>query len=206
MADDRFLKQAYRLKTTDDTLDLYQGWADSYDVTLREHGYVTPQRCADALSRHLDNKDILILDIGCGTGLSGLALNTAGFRNIDGTDLSEAMLEKARLHKGVYRSLHQTSLDNPFPFHKGAYAAITAMGVIADKHAPPETISQIISKLQAGGLFVFSLNNHTLENPAYEAEIEALICQEQAALLEAEIGPHMTEYNMTSKICVLQAL
>ena len=77
MADDRFLKQAYRLKTTDDTLDLYQGWADSYEATLREHGYVTPQRCADALSRHLDNKDSLILDIGCGTGLSGVALNKA---------------------------------------------------------------------------------------------------------------------------------
>ena len=51
------------------------------------------------------------------------------------------------------------------------------MGVIADKHAPPETISQIISKLETGGLFVFSLNNHTLENPAYEAEIEGLISQ-----------------------------
>ena len=206
MADDRFLKQAYRLKTTDDTLDLYQGWADSYEATLREHGYVTPQRCADALSRHLDNKDSLILDIGCGTGLSGVALNKAGFHNVDGTDLSEAMLEKASLHKGVYNSLQQISLDNPFPFDKGAYAAITAMGVIADKHAPPETISQIISKLETGGLFVFSLNNHTLENPAYEVEIEGLISQERAALREAEIGPHMTEYNMTSKICVLQAL
>ena len=204
MADDRFLRQAYRLKTTDDTLNLYQGWADSYDVTLREHGYVTPQRCADALSRHLDNKDILILDIGCGTGLSGLALNTAGFRNIDGTDLSEAMLEKARLHKGVYRSLHQTSLDNPFPFHKGAYAAITAMGVIADKHAPPETISQIISKLQAGGLFVFSLNNHTLENPAYMAACLAAETSGKATILEDESGPHMVELGMTSKIMVMQ--
>ena len=206
MADDRFLKQAYKLKTMDDTLDLYKGWANSYDTTLREHGYVTPQRCADALSRHLDNKDAAILDIGCGTGLSGLALNKAGFHTIDGADLSEAMLEKARLHKGVYRSVQQTSLDDPFPFKKGAYDAITAMGVIADKHAPPETISHLISKLEPGGLLVFSLNNHTLENPSYEAEIEELVSQERAALREAEMGPHMTEYNMTSKICVLQAL
>ena len=34
MADDRFLKQAYRLKTTDDTLNLYQGWAGSYEATF----------------------------------------------------------------------------------------------------------------------------------------------------------------------------
>ena len=206
MGDDQFLKQAYKLKTTDDTLHLYQGWADSYDATLRQHGYVTPQRCAEALSRHMDERDVPILDVGCGTGLSGLALRKAGFCTIDGTDLSEAMLEKARLHEGVYRTVKQISLDNPFPFDTGAYKAITAMGVIADKHAPPETISQLISKLQTGGLLVFSLNNHTLENPAYEAEIDMLVNQRRAALLEAEMGPHMTEYNMTSKICVLQTL
>ena len=206
MADDRFLKQAYQLKTTDDTANLYEGWADSYDETLREHGYVTPQRCAAALSRHLHNYDAPVLDIGCGTGLSGLALKEAGFTEIDGTDLSAAMLDKARRHKAVYKSLHQISLHDPFPFSKGAYAAITAMGVIADKHAPPATIGQIITKLNKGGLLVFSLNNHTLENPAYEAAIAALSEQGRASLLEAEVGPHMTGYNMTSKICVLQAL
>ena len=206
MADDRYLKQAYKLKTTEDTLDLYQGWADSYDEALRDHGYVTPQRCAKALTRHLDDHAAPVLDIGCGTGLSGLALNKAGFQTIDGTDLSGAMLDKARRHKDVYRSLQQISLDDPFPFATGAYAAITAMGVIADKHAPPQTIGHLISKLDTGGLLVFSLNNHTLENPAYEAEIERLLVQEKAVLKEAEMGPHMTEYNMTSKICVLQAL
>lgn len=206
MADDRFLKQAYKLETIDDTLNLYKGWADSYDETVRDHGYVTPQRCADALSRHLEDRNAPILDIGCGTGLSGMALHKAGFTALEGTDLSAAMLDKARLHKGIYKSLRLTSLDDPFPFSKGAYAAITAMGVIADKHAPPETIGQLVSKLDTDGLLVFSLNNHTLENPAYEAEIELLSHQGRAALLEAEMGPHMTRYNMTSKICVLQAL
>lgn len=206
MADDRYLKQAYQLKTTDDTLSLYEGWADSYDETLREHGYVTPQRCVAALSRHFDNHNAPVLDIGCGTGLSGLALQDAGFTAVDGTDLSAAMLDKARQHEGVYRTLYQTSLDEPFPFTRGMYEAVTAMGVIADKHAPPETISQLIAKLNEGGLLVFSLNNHTLENPSYEAEIQKLSEQGRAVLLEAEMGPHMTGYDMTSKICVLQAL
>lgn len=204
MTDDRFLKQAYTLKTTDDTLTLYEGWADSYEETLRAHGYVTPQRCVEALSRHFAETDAPILDIGCGTGLSGLALRLAGFTAIDGTDLSAAMLDQARLHKGVYKHLRQTSLDDPFPFAKGAYAAVTAMGVIADKHAPPETISQLIAKLEKGALLVFSLNNHTLENPAFEAEIDLLTTEAKAVVLEAETGPHMTRYNMTSKIYVLQ--
>lgn len=31
MADDSFLKQAYQLKNTADTIALYQEWAESYD-------------------------------------------------------------------------------------------------------------------------------------------------------------------------------
>ena len=206
MENDHYLKQAYKLKTSSDTLNLYENWADSYEQTLAIYGYVTPKRCAEALLRHLTDITAPILDIGCGTGLSGLALKNAGFSKIDGTDVSATMLDKARLRKGVYETLQLTTLSAPFPFAKGKYAAITAMGVIADKHAPPETISKLIGKLNKGGFLVFSLNNHTLENPTYEAEIHKLKVVENACLLEAEMGPHMTSYNMTSKICVLQAL
>lgn len=206
MENDHYLKQAYQLKTSSDTLNLYENWADSYEQTLAIYGYVTPKRCAEALLRHLTDITAPILDIGCGTGLSGLALKNAGFSRIDGTDVSATMLDKARLREGVYETLQLTTLSDPFPFAKGKYAAITAMGVIADKHAPPETISKLIGKLNKGGFLVFSLNNHTLENPTYEAEIQKLTVEENACLLEAEMGPHMTSYNMTSKICVLQAL
>ena len=187
MENDHYLKQAYTLKTEADTLNLYENWADSYERTLADHGYVTPKRCAEALSRHLTDITAPILDIGCGTGLSGLALKNAGFLSIDGTDVSATMLDKARLHKGVYKTLQLTTLRDPFPFAKGKYAAITAMGVIADKHAPPETISQLIDKLDKDGFLVFSLNNHTLENPTYEAEIQKLTVGENACLLEAEM-------------------
>ena len=79
MENDHYLKQAYKLKTSSDTLNLYENWADSYEQTLATYGYVTPKRCAEALSRHLTDITAPILDIGCGTGLSGLALKNAGF-------------------------------------------------------------------------------------------------------------------------------
>ena len=65
MADDSFLKQAYQLKNTADTIALYQEWAESYDRSVREHGYVTPGRCVAALQRHQ-------LD-GCKTGTKNIA-------------------------------------------------------------------------------------------------------------------------------------
>ena len=38
MENDHYLKQAYKLKTEADTLNLYENWADSYERTLADHG------------------------------------------------------------------------------------------------------------------------------------------------------------------------
>ena len=48
-----------------------------------------------ALAQTMNVHDALILDFGCGTGLSGLALRAAGVQVIDGCDLSEGMLAHA---------------------------------------------------------------------------------------------------------------
>ena len=204
MADDHFLKQAYALKDHTDTQRLYQEWAASYDATVQAHGYISPSRCADALARHLSDPQAPILDIGCGTGLAGQALSHAGFRVIDGTDLSQEMLDLAAQRAGVYRGLSLATLQNPFDFEQGFYTAMTAVGVLADQHAPPETLFDILDKLGEGGLFVFSLNNHTLENPAYMAAVDQAVAQGLCTVLEAQEGPHLTGYNMTSKVIVLR--
>ena len=202
--DDPHLKQAYRLGSQQDTKRLYADWADSYDDTMQSHDYRTPVRCAEALKKYLTDRMAPICDIGCGTGISGLALYDAGFRVIDGTDISAEMLVRAGSHKDVYRQLREVSLEEPFDFAAGEYAAITAMGVIADKHAPPETISELLNRLDHGGLLVFSLNNHTLENPDYLAECRKVVERGDAELLEEEMGQHIVRLGMTSKIMVMR--
>ena len=48
--------------------------------------------------------DSVILDVPCGTGLTGLQLHSVGFKNIDGVDLSDDMIKQAK-QKGIYRHL-----------------------------------------------------------------------------------------------------
>jgi len=203
--DNPYLKQAYRLDSQQATKALYRDWAESYNDTMSSHDYQAPTRCAEALLRHLGDKTAPIFDIGCGTGISGQALANAGFTVIDGSDISDEMVAEARRLEGVYRALCVVSLENPFSFDAG-YAAITAMGVIAEKHAPPEAISQLLNKLSAGGLLVFSLNNHTLENPAYMAACNAVADAGEAEILEQEMGPHIVKLGMSSRIMVLRRL
>ncbi|MEO0683020.1 MAG: methyltransferase domain-containing protein, partial [Pseudomonadota bacterium] len=102
----KFLEKAYTARDAASTRVLYDDWAASYEAEVGEQGYATPGRCADALKHCADDMSAPVLDFGCGTGLSGLALKLAGFETIDGVDLSAEMLEGAR-SKNVYRHLDQ---------------------------------------------------------------------------------------------------
>ena len=81
----------------------------------------------------MQDKNSEIIDIGCGTGLSGQEIILEGFNNIDGTDFSKKMLEEAKLKK-IYRSLFTLDLNkNNFKLDK-SYDAILASGVISPNH------------------------------------------------------------------------
>lgn len=201
----RFLDQAYRHDAShDDTMALYSAWAEHYDSELVEQGYVTPQRCADALIEAGADRDAPTLDVGCGTGLSGFALKGNGFRCIDGIDMNPEML--ARVCPGVYRSLCLVTLAEPLPFGRGTYQQISAMGVIAARHAPAETIGAILGKLDLGGLFVFSLNDHTLDDPRFMAEVDGRVVSGEAEVVFRAYGPHIAVREMGAEVLVLRRL
>jgi len=198
-----FLDGAYRINTTDDARAFYDAWANSYDDEITTNGYLTPLRCARALAQAANDLTRPMLDIGCGTGISGLAMVEAGFTTIDGSDLSEEMLDKAKT-KGVYRNLWQADLKQPFPFATGTYHYLAAIGVIATGHMPPETIPRLVNLLDQGGFMVFSLNDHTLENPDFEANLHTLVDNKTITILFEEYGDHLPGIGLKSKIFILK--
>ncbi len=206
MADGKeFLQTAYQVETVEQTRDFYQDWAKTYDSEIAENRYVTPARCATALAEFVLDKSAPLLDIGCGTGLSGEALTEAGFTTIDGCDLSSEMLGQAHA-RDVYRKLHEIDPDEPFPFHENTYTNIAAVGVIAPSHAPAELIDQALGILPSGGLFVFSLNDHSLEDPSFSARIAENFDTGQAILLFKEHGDHLLGIALMSTVYVMQKL
>ena len=198
---DRFLDKAYG--TTGDTRDLYAAWAKSYDQELGEGGYATPARCAEALAKHSRDLKAPILDFGCGTGLSGLALKLAGFEVIDGVDVTADMLSGAR-EKNLYRSLELIEPNTPLSHVAGTYAAITAIGVIGTGAAPISVFDLIMKGLVSGGLTVLSLNDHALEEPLFEGKLNDYIDCGAARLLHKEYGPHIPGINLNANVYVLE--
>jgi len=199
MSDSEFLENVYKVRSPDEVRAYYDQWAKGYDAEVSGNGYATPARCAAALVTVGTPKDARILDFGCGTGISGEALATAGFTRVDGCDLSAEMLAEARA-KGVYGDLNVIEAGASLP--KG-YDVIAAVGVIGAGAAPPEAFGTCLDALAPGGRFVFSFNDHTLADERFPPLVEAAKAAGAKVIFE-EYGPHLTGLGMQSMVYVLE--
>jgi predicted TPR repeat methyltransferase len=198
-----FLDKAYSARDADSTRALYDAWADSYEAEIAENGYATPKRCAEALAQYSKDLDAPVLDFGCGTGLSGLALRSSGFSTLDGVDISADMLALAH-PKNAYRSLRQIEADATPIDKPGTYAAIAAIGVIGAGAAPIETLDTLMYGLDSNGLLVLSFNDHALENPGNEARLNEWVDCGAARLVFMEYGDHLPGIGIGSNVYVLE--
>lgn len=201
---DKFLNKVYD-KDGSDVRDLYAQWSDSYDAEISENGYATPMRAAVALAQHCTDRDVAVLDFGCGTGLSGLALAAQGFGMIDGIDVTPEMVARAQ-GKGVYRSLQSYGLDDPLPVSLSEYGAIAAIGVISPGAAPPAVLDQIVRGLRRGAFFTFSFNGHALADASYPEAVQRHVATGTVAKVFEEHGDHLPGIGLKSTVYVLEKL
>ena len=166
---------------------------------------MTPKRVATALKEVVTDQSELILDYGCGTGLSGLALQLVGFKNIDGLDISKEMVSLAE-KKSIYRNLKIFNPNTEIPVRLEQYQIITAIGVIGAGAAPLRVFDDLFSLLPRGGLFAFSFNDHTLSDPDYEKKVEQYLDAGYALLIHKSYGSHLPKANLKSNIYILKKL
>jgi predicted TPR repeat methyltransferase len=197
---EKFLKSVYGLDGQPAVRDYYDRWAKTYDAEVSENGYATPARCAAALKAAGVAPDATLLDMGCGTGLSGVAFAAAGFTTIDGCDLSPGMLDEARA-RGLYRALH---LADEMPAE--TYDAVAAVGVIGAGAGPPELLDTCLKHLKPRGHLVFSFNDHALATPEFPARLEAVTARGEARILSQEHGDHLPAMSINSTVYVLEKM
>ena len=197
-----FLDKIYKSNFNISSNKLYKMWAPYYDKELTDNQYVTPFRCAQILNDLIYDKEVKILDVGCGTGLSGNALRKFGFYQIDGLDFSIEMLKIAS-EKKIYNSLLNLDLKNLSKLNK-RYEVIIASGVISPDHANPNIIKSAYSILDKKGLLIFSLNDHALRNDEFFKDIQFKIRCSNFTLLDQIYGDHIKGLKLNSSIFILQ--
>lgn len=150
-----WLKWICSSQNLDELVENYDQWADIYETDVGEVWKPVPLAASLMVAKYMVDKQATILDLGCGTGLVGVALAELGFEQIIGIDISPGMLTKAA-EKGVYKSLVCCSIgDRKFRELEKANAII-ATGVFAESHAGSTELNQLQENIQPEGVLVFT--------------------------------------------------
>jgi SAM-dependent methyltransferase len=201
------LGQSYDLASGAETLTHYETWADTYDKEIDEDlGYAQPTRCAAALAEVIRSQGGVlgghVLDVGCGTGLSGIALSDAGFINQDGCDFSPSMLKRAA-ETGIYQRLFIADLNEDLDTADGTYDAAAAVGVFSFGHIQPSALRKILRAVRPDGAVVIGLNDHFWELGTLAAELHAIETEGVAEIAFQEHGDHLPGAGIGGWVIVL---
>ena len=175
MDDNNRVQWVYEAPDRQELQKRYDVWAKEYDRDLAESfGYIGPRLGAEYFAKHVA-KDAHVLDAGAGTGLVGIELARLGYKNIDGMDMSQGMLDEAR-QKGVYRDLRQLILGEPLSYADGEFDAVISVGVLTLGHAPASSLDELVRVVRAGGHVIYSLRPDVYSSNGFRekhAELEA---------------------------------
>lgn len=203
MAENDPVHDVYSLDGPADAKALYRDWSASYDADCANNGYVGPKRCAEALAQADPERTGPVVDIGCGSGLSGIALRAEGFEVIDGYDFSEEMLRQAE-DKGCYRTTVAVDFSESNAIPDKGYRHAVLVGVLGPGQGTNATIDLALSLLPAGGCLSLTLNDAALSDPGYIAHIDQLAAAGAIDIVFNKYGPNLENRGVGARVYVLR--
>jgi predicted TPR repeat methyltransferase len=139
--------------------ELFDAFAPRFEAELTGAlDYRTPALLAELLrdSGVPAERRLRVLDLGCGTGLSGAALAPFA-RRLEGLDLSPRMLAEARKRQGLYAALHEADLLDWLPAHPGRFDLVVAADVLNYLGDLAPALAGMAVALAPGGTAAFSV-------------------------------------------------
>jgi len=151
-----WLEKAFTTNTQQELVEVYDNWAEEYDESMYDSGYISPAIVAGLVSRFLPLKNEPILDAGVGTGILGTLLSILGYSHLVGIDMSSGMLNIAN-RKNVYQELKKMTLGEQLAFADNTFSSIVSMGTFGTGHAPPNSFDELLRITKPEGFIIFTM-------------------------------------------------
>ena len=164
----------YKLKTTDEVMRYYDEWGekDKYNKDMVDWNYTGPKETVATFNKHEDNKDTLIFDAGCGTGLVGMELQKFRYKNFHGADLSQKLLDT--VPKNLYQKLIKVDLNKPIDVKDNFYDAVMCVGTFTFGHVKPQALDEFVRITKSKGYICFTINEGIHVEYGFDKKIEEL--------------------------------
>ncbi|XP_057308934.1 aklanonic acid methyltransferase DauC-like [Hydractinia symbiolongicarpus] len=171
----------------------YDDVSSVYDKVMVLFKYEAFKRLAKDLAvflKHEKLEEKKILDVGCGNGNLGKSLVEEGFKNIDGLDISEKLLEMCKETK-CYNNLFQVPLTaKPTPgIEENSYDIVVSSGCYVMGHIPLDTIIELTRIVKPGGYIFYTLHdpNYTMDYMNWHGKI---MKEKKAELISMKLAPY----------------
>lgn len=167
------LDQVYAAETPAELAEAYAAWSDDYDREVLSLGYCLPFVIGAWAARHVPASAAALLDVGCGTGLSGPVIKALGYGAVEGMDFSDRMLAFAK-QRGSYAKLTRATLGEALPWRDGTFDAFFSTGVFTEGHAPASGLDELVRITRSGGHAIFTVRESVLEQGGFRDVFEWL--------------------------------
>ena len=164
----------YKLKTTEEVMEFYDEWGDQdkYNKDMIDWDYTGPKETVNAFKKYFQNKDALIFDAGCGTGLVGKELKKFGYKNFYGADLSQTLLNT--IPKDLYQKLFRIDLNKSIEIEDNFFEAVMCVGTFTYAHVKPNALDEFVRITKNKGLICFTINEGIYKDYGFDIKIEEL--------------------------------
>ena len=164
----------YQLKSKENVLDYYIDWTKEgrFNKDMIEWDYQAPQNTVKLFNQHTQNKNIKILDAGCGSGLVGLELQKYDYSNITGADFSQEMLNS--IPQNTYKKLELIDLNEKLKYEDNFYDAITCVGTFTYGHVKAHALDEMLRIIKKDGLICFTINEGIYLEYQFDKKVEQL--------------------------------
>lgn len=209
--DDYSINMAYSYSDSKDLSTYYNDSAKGYDEFVNSVGYVLPKLVAKQAFKYLRMSD-LIVDIGCGTGLLGVEMNSIqDDLTIHGIDLSWEMIVAAHEKKKpngqmYYEKLYRADLGEKHGLPEIKYSFMVSSGTFTTGHLNGKHLLNIFELMNKNSFAVFSVKSDHFEESNFIDDLKNFRQQGLIELLEIhEVDSYINNnYTAMSKIVSLK--
>jgi predicted TPR repeat methyltransferase len=184
------LQTAYGYNKSSDLQRFYDDTANGYDNYIKETGYALPYRLVDYLRERTQLNGMLILDVGCGSGLLGELINKeCQSSTIDGVDFSIEMLNIAGnkkvdsfsprpdAGKQIYRSLVKADLTTDHRIiAELRYDILVSAGVFTTGHLGFEDLVNLLPYVKSDGIVSVTVKKNVYEDDGFDKRLTTAVC------------------------------
>ena len=196
----------YKLKTTDEVMKYYDEWGENnkYDKDMIEWNYTGPKETVNIFKKYVKNKESLIFDAGCGTGLVGLELKKFEYKNFHGADLSQKLLDI--VPKNLYQKLVKVDLNQSIDIKDNYYDAVMCVGTFTFGHVKPLALDEFVRVTKKKGLICFTINEGIYKEYGFDKKIKELTDNKSWKVKEFFKSDYIASKNVNAWLCLAEVI